>query len=40
MDTKMTKSASEYWVCCVLVSTGWGVALTGAGQRLNSPASG
>ncbi|MET7989253.1 hypothetical protein [Streptomyces sp. NPDC005281] len=28
MDTKMTKSAGEHWVCSVLASAGWGAALT------------
>ncbi|MFD7935289.1 hypothetical protein ACFV4T_12255 [Streptomyces sp. NPDC059755] len=28
VDTKMTKSAGEHWVCSVLASAGWGAALT------------
>jgi len=28
VDTKMTKSAGEHWVCCVLARLGWGAALT------------
>lgn len=27
-DTKMTKSAGEYWVCSALARRGWGAALT------------